>query len=49
MVAAALVKTIIIDAPLGAKPGDSTMLALGNSGYGVVASANAIRDLIAAF
>lgn len=34
---------------LGPKPGDSTMVALGNSGYGVVASADAIIDLIAAF
>jgi hypothetical protein len=34
---------------LGVKPGDSTVMALGNSGYGVVASADAIIDLIAGF
>jgi len=34
---------------LGAKPGDSTMMALGNSGYGVVASADSIIELISAF
>ena len=34
---------------LGVKPGDSTVVPLGNSGYGVVASADAIIDLIAAF
>jgi len=34
---------------LGVKPGDSTVVALGNSGYGVVASADAIIDLIAGF
>jgi len=34
---------------IGQKPSDSTMLALGNSGYGVVASADAIIDLINSF
>jgi S1-C subfamily serine protease len=34
---------------VGVKPGDSTMVALGNSGYGVVASADAIIELIEAF
>jgi len=34
---------------VGVKPGDSTMVALGNSGYGVVASADAIIDLISQF
>ena len=34
---------------VGVKPGDSTIVALGNSGYGVVASADAIIELIDAF
>ena len=34
---------------VGAKPGESTMTALGNSGYGVVASADSIIELISAF
>jgi hypothetical protein len=34
---------------VGPKPSDSTMLALGNSGYGVVASSDAIIDLIDSF
>lgn len=34
---------------LGVKPGDSTILALGNSGYGVVASADSIIELISGF
>ena len=34
---------------VGVKPGESTMMALGNSGYGVVASADAIIELMAAF
>jgi hypothetical protein len=36
------------DAPASG-PAPRTMLALGNSGYGVVASADAIIELIAAF
>ena len=34
---------------VGVKPGESTMLALGNSGYGVVASADAIIELMSQF
>jgi hypothetical protein len=33
----------------GVKPGETTMVALGNSGYGVVASADAIIELISQF
>lgn len=33
----------------GVKTGESPMLALGNSGYGVVASADAIIELIEGF
>jgi hypothetical protein len=34
---------------LGVKAGESPVMALGNSGYGVVASADAIIELISAF
>lgn len=34
---------------VGVKPAESTMMALGNSGYGVVASADAIIELISTF
>ena len=34
---------------VGVKPGETTMVALGNSGYGVVASADTIIDLISQF
>ena len=37
------------DAPASPTASSRTLLALGNSGYGVVASADAIIDLIAAF
>jgi S1-C subfamily serine protease len=37
------------DSPDSSPPSSRTMLALGNSGYGVVASADSIIDLIAAF